>query len=208
MFIFRFSICFCSKSTDPTDFLSIISSVIGKSVKLRNGDGTAEVQITKRATHCALCPVAQGMHAMTPIYDTHGLKGQPIHAKAKHEGEGITWVHSLCAQVLGSNVGTNSTVFGCYDDGLHIGGDEIDKESDDDSDSIIDNGIDLDYKDAEGNILITSIIHHFVIDNDPRQSKRIIQFRRLQCHVCKLKDKKSKRIPIQVRSFCIPCKSF
>ena len=204
-----FQICFCSKITDPNDFLSILSPAIGKSVKLRNGDSTVEVEITKRATHCVLCPVAQGMHAMTPFYDTHGPKGQPIPAKTKkNEGEGIAWVHSLCAQVLGDNIGTNGTVYGCYDDGLHIGGNELDAESDDDSHSTIDNGIDLDYKDAEGNILITSLLHHFVINREPDQSNRIIQFRRLTCHICKLKDKKSKRIPIQVRSFCISCKSF
>eukprot|EP00557_Chaetoceros_sp_GSL56_P006897 CAMPEP_0176498442 /NCGR_PEP_ID=MMETSP0200_2-20121128/12321_1 /TAXON_ID=947934 /ORGANISM="Chaetoceros sp., Strain GSL56" /LENGTH=902 /DNA_ID=CAMNT_0017896645 /DNA_START=142 /DNA_END=2847 /DNA_ORIENTATION=+ len=172
---------------------------VGKVVKLIKHDGEKKViRIKTRAMHCCLCPISTGMHAMTPLYDTYGPKGQPIPAKAKNEVEGILWVHTLCALVIGSSVGTLGMVYGCYEDGLHIGGEE---ESDYDEeveslDKIC--SFDLDYYKKDGEPLLLALLHHFVMENECAvQLKRMDEFRMLKCIFCKHADQKSRRIPMQ-----------
>lgn len=178
---------------------------VGKMIKLIKHDGEKkDIRITKRPVHCSLCPISSGMHAMTPLYDTYGPRGQPIPAKAKNEEEGILWVHSLCALVIGSSVGTMGMVYGCYEDGLHIGGEESDTDEEEDSvDKIC--SFDLDYYGKDGSPLLLALLHHFVMENECSvQLKRMEEFRMLKCIFCKHTDQKSKRIPIQVSLFvCI-----
>lgn len=173
---------------------------VGKVIKLIKHDGEKkEIRIKKRPVHCSLCPISSGMHAMTPLYDTYGPRGQPIPAKAKNEEEGILWVHSLCALVIGSSVGTMGMVYGCYEDGLHIGGEESDNEDDDENDSVDKIcSFDLDYYGKDGSPLLLALLHHFVMENECSvQLKRMEEFRELKCIFCKHIDQKSKRIPIQ-----------
>lgn len=170
---------------------------VGKTIKLVKQDGgIKDVRIQKRAVHCALCPISTGLHAMTPLYDTYGPKGQPIPAKSKNEEEGIMWVHSLCALVVGSSVGTNGMVYGCYEDGLHMGGEESESDEDESVEKIC--SFDLDYYGKDGSPLMLALLHHFVIEHEcPIQLKRMEEFRTLKCIFCKHTDQKSKRIPVQ-----------
>ena len=104
-------------------------------LKLKKKDGgIREVHIKSRAKRCALCPIFKGNHAMHPLFDKAGKTGQPIVAKKKHEDEGIVWVHTLCALVLNSNIGTNGLVYGCLPDGT-FGGDDDDDDDDDSNDN-------------------------------------------------------------------------
>ena len=80
---------------------------------LANGDssgkkssGDSEIMITQstRPRHCVLCnhnpPNDTAVHAMHPIYDTHGPNARQKAFKDKDGKLQLAWAHSLCAFVL------------------------------------------------------------------------------------------------------------
>jgi hypothetical protein len=108
-----------------SEFECFACQSVGKTVKVRERDNFTrkllEVTQHKRPTECSLCSVSDGIHAMHPLYDTHGLKGRQIYLP---QGEGkerrLAWVHTLCGLLAGKHIG----VYGCADDGFYSSEDQ------------------------------------------------------------------------------------
>ena len=165
-----------------------------------------------RPTECVLCSVMDGIHAMHPLYDTHGKKGMPVMLPANSK-KGLkrrpAWIHTLCAMFVASNPFTKGCVYGCDIDGNYEC-DTDEEEEDEDEDEEDDDGgdgyddtkskKDTNYDD-ESELMAT---HHFVIagkdkGKETAWTRRITECRSLKCAFCGLSDKNnnSLRIPIQ-----------
>jgi hypothetical protein len=95
-----------------------------------------------RPVECVLCSVKSGMHAMHPLYDTHGPEGRQLVLPARGVGfkrkeKRLAWVHSLCAQFICSFASTGGCVYGCFDDGAFEGDDEEDSEDEDSGKTVV-----------------------------------------------------------------------
>jgi len=195
----------------PSCSNEMIFTGIGQVIRLEKAEGDIrQITIKTRPKHCALCPISTGLHAMHPLFDKHGPHGQPIAAKGKNDEEGILWVHTLCALVTNSDQGTRGLIYGCveggnYDDDDDDDDDDESSESSKDTDSKNDdknvNGLDLAYRGEGTDILLVPAPNHFVMTYDNRALlRRLADFRELKCEVCKHVDKRSRRLPLQVKS--------
>lgn len=97
-------------------------SILGASSSIKE-----QIRVQERPTECALCDVHDGIHAMHPLFDTHGPEGRQlvVSSKGGNADRKLAWVHTLCANFICSKTG--GSVYGCYgDDGRYQ--DEGDEE--------------------------------------------------------------------------------
>ena len=102
------------------DFVCKACAAIGTNVEVNKPSilGTSssskeQVRVQERPTECVLCDVHDGIHAMHPLFDTHGPEGRQLVFDRK-----LAWVHTLCANFICSKTG--GSVYGCYgDDGRY-----------------------------------------------------------------------------------------
>jgi len=90
-------------------------SILGKSSSTKE-----TIRVQERPTECVLCNVHDGIHAMHPLFDTHGPKGRQlvISSQGGDSNRKLAWVHTLCANFICSKTG--GSVYGCYgDDGRY-----------------------------------------------------------------------------------------
>lgn len=113
-------------------------AAVGTTVPVRTQKGPNSVlSLTqvKRPTECAFCSVSDGIHAMHPVYDTHGRTGRQ-HVLPADEKKGIpqrlAWAHSLCAFIICQKGGL---VFACDRKGRYVDENGEWYQSDDESDS-------------------------------------------------------------------------
>ena len=83
-----------------------------------------------RPVECVLCNIKTGIHAMHPLFDTHGPEGRQLVLSASGAGfkrteQRLAWVHSLCAQFIGCYSGTMGCVYGIYDGGKFEGDGQV-----------------------------------------------------------------------------------
>ena len=68
----------------------------------------------ERPLECALCSVADGVHAMHALYHDHGPDGrQVILPPYRKIPLRLAWVHTLCALSVCTHRGTTGSVYGC-----------------------------------------------------------------------------------------------
>ena len=102
------------------DFICFACKAIGTTVKVRERDSFTrqllEVTQSTRPMECCLCSIDDGIHAMHPLYDCHGIKGRHIYLPAcEGKPRRLAWVHTLCALLAGKHFG----VYGCAEDGFY-----------------------------------------------------------------------------------------
>ncbi len=182
--------------------MSIFIIVVNQCIDLKSARGnTMTLPITHRPQKCALCSISDGNHAMHPLYDKHGKKGQPIPTtNSKTRGTEIRMVHTLCAHVINKNEYSRNLVYGCDVEGSYT----FSKSRDEDYKA----PLDMSYQDDSGDSLM-ALVNHFVIVYDDKSlpqkdyvhcKKQLTykqEFQKLCCTVCK-KENKSRQIPIQV----------
>jgi hypothetical protein len=98
------------------DFVCHACDAVGKEFEVAARDSHGQhVRIcqVERPTHCALCSVEDGVHAMHPLYDTHGPCGRQI---LRSNPDRLAWVHTLCASVVATKFGY---IYGCCRDGTY-----------------------------------------------------------------------------------------
>ena len=174
----------------------------------------------KRPTECILCSHDDGsIHAMHPIWDTHGEDGrQLVLPKTRYGEKRLAWAHTLCASFICSNKETAGCVYGLdsnYE--YHTGDDEEDSEKDDSDEEDVsgdDSGGEQDGSgNSEHNVDSVSDTKSTTDDEDVNLSgvsayaiaaepfddyvAIINQYRKLKCIFCGNDDKKSLRIPVQ-----------
>ena len=228
-----------TKCKDP-DFVCHACNAVGKEVEVnvpskiggcgnKMGDKRELIKQTERPTECLLCSHDKGTHAMHPLLDTHGKEGRQLvwNGRGKNgKKRRLAWVHTLCANVIGSNPRSISQVYGCDKDGdfydfeeqeVSCGDEEVEFGSDDDDekkksdmgsnpkDEIVQgsghNGKNEENVSGDDSSSSTSVVNeptcYYTINTEPGHAKNINDQRReLTCFVCKKKDKEY-RIPIQ-----------
>ena len=192
---------------------------------LINSSTTKTITIpNKRPSHCALCSVTTGMHAMHMLYDTHGKFGRPLILPAsaattnkEAKQERVAWVHTLCASFIGKFYQSRECVYGCQKNGKY--GEDDDDDDDDDDNDDDDDDSDMDTAESEsesGNckmpILNQDIIlpselkaktHHYVIAGKEEDKATVwtrttyLLRKGIKCSFCFKIDTKSLRIPLQ-----------
>jgi hypothetical protein len=99
------------------DFVCHACDAVGKEfeVAARDSHTGQHVRVcqVERPTHCALCSVDDGVHAMHPLYDTHGPCGRQI---LRSNPDRLAWVHTLCASAIATKFGY---IYGCCRDGTY-----------------------------------------------------------------------------------------
>jgi hypothetical protein len=173
---------------------------IGQTVSaIRQSNGHIEdVTITERPVLCAFCNVHSGIHAMHPLYNTHGSKGLPI-VSGKSQEEGIQWVHTLCAFALGEHSQTQSLVYFCDDNG-NFDGNENDDDSVSSSEEEEQRRSHLDFTYEKGDYtLVSATTHRCLLNNETPETIGLLkQFQHLKCLVCNKNSHHSNMIPVQV----------
>lgn len=86
-----------------------------------------------RPMECVLCSVKSGIHAMHPLFDMPGPDGRQLALPASGTGfkkkeKRLAFVHSLCAQFINSNSGTQGCVYGLYEGGKFEEDDEEEEQ--------------------------------------------------------------------------------
>lgn len=131
-------VCHACQSVE-TNIEVNVPSQVGGTDTVKVGKRHCFMKQEKRPTECVLCSHDTGLHAMHPLYDTHGKYGRQLvlHSGGhgdKRKEERLAWVHTLCASVICSNPKTAGCVYGCFEDGSYEDA-TVETESDDDDDS-------------------------------------------------------------------------
>lgn len=218
-----------TKSKNP-DFVCHACNAVGKEVEVnvpskiggcgnKMGDKRELMKQTERPTECLLCSHDKGIHAMHPLLDTHGKEGRQLvwNGRGKNGKKRLAWIHTLCANVIGSNPRSVSQVYGCDKDGdfydfeeqemscdeeLEFGGDEKSVVASNSKDEVQASGHNGENEEnVSGDDSSTSVVNeptcYYTINTEPGHAKNINDQRRgLTCFVCKKKDKEY-CIPIQ-----------
>lgn len=185
---------------------SMFSRAVGRTyqaVDTHKSSHFYEIEQKERPVECALCSVKDGIHAMYPLFDYHGMGGRQICVTEKTKSKGgssdkkkLVWAHALCAFYLASM----GFMYSCYKDGDYIGM----EDEEDDSDPRPPNPelkVTSEFKRIYGD----SSMHHFRYymtppnDDLDQWTKAVVENKRgLKCVECGLiDDKKSMRIPVQ-----------
>eukprot|EP00592_Proboscia_alata_P016723 CAMPEP_0194393774 /NCGR_PEP_ID=MMETSP0174-20130528/123483_1 /TAXON_ID=216777 /ORGANISM="Proboscia alata, Strain PI-D3" /LENGTH=774 /DNA_ID=CAMNT_0039189493 /DNA_START=435 /DNA_END=2759 /DNA_ORIENTATION=- len=171
----------------------------------------------KRPTKCELCHVNFGIHAMHPLYDIEGPEGRQV-VENLNGIKNLAWVHTLCANYIGSYCQTRGCVYLCDENG-NYGDDFYDTSkksfSQDENETCVSDNSEkvAGQKKSEGKRKKTaqrddqdrkkdgqfSTGHHYVISREDPWKKRISDFRALKCLYCGKRDKT--KIPVQ----CVCC---
>jgi len=175
-------------STKNSDFVCKACAVIGCNVEvnkpsiLGTSSSTKEtIRVQERPKECVLCNVYDGIHAMHPLFDTHGPAGrQLVISSAGVNDRKLAWVHTLCANFICSKTG--GSVYGCYgEDGRY----------EDDSDE--------EYCDEENEVRFYAMATK-ENGKETAWSRIITDYRKsILCSICGKRDNSgdSLRIPIQ-----------
>jgi hypothetical protein len=187
-------------------------AAVGKAISVKGIHAPERSMVqASRPSDCALCPVQGGVHAMSPLYDTHGPEGRQRLLSADPSRDLPArpgWVHSLCA--LGIAAMTGGSVFGCLADGSW-GEEEIAEEdmegggsrpqSKEGGKSPKRGGGDIEAEDEDDNV---GELHHFVISEkrygkeDDDYSRVISRHRKeLKCFLCGNHGCPPTHVPVQ-----------
>ena len=218
-----------TKCKNP-DFVCHACNAVGKEVEVnvpskiggcgnKTGHKRELMKQIYRPTECLLCSHDKGIHAMHPLLDTHGKEGRQLvwNGRGKNGKKRLAWVHTLCANVIGSNPRSVSQVYGCdkngdfydfeeqemsCDEEVEFGSDEKSVVASNSKDEVQASGQNGNNEEnVSGDDSSTSVVNeptcYYTINTDPGHTKNINDQRRgLTCFVCKKKDKEY-RIPIQ-----------
>lgn len=152
-------------------------SILGTSSRSKE-----QIRVQERPTECVLCDFHDGIHAMHPLFDTHGPEGRQlvISSKGGNVKRKLAWVHTLCANFICRKTG--GSVYGCYgDDGRY----------EDDSDE--------EYTNEENEVRFYAMATK-ENGKETAWSKIITDYRKnIKCSICGKKDNpgSSLRIPLQ-----------
>ena len=111
---------------------------VGTKVKVREKDPFTHkrrvVSQPSRPTKCCLCSIHDGVHAMHPVFDSHGTRGRQILLPPDEEtGERkLAWCHTLCALTINSVGPTKGCFYACTSRGFYIS-DDLEHISDSES---------------------------------------------------------------------------
>lgn len=176
-------------STKNSNFVCKACAVIGSKVEVnepsllgRASSTKGKIRVQQRPTECVLCNVHNGIHAMHPLFDTHGPDGrQLVITSAGVNDRKLAWVHTLCANFICSTTG--GSVYGCYgDDGRY----------EDDSDE--------EYSDEGNEVRFYAMATKDLNGKETAWSKIISDYRKsILCSICGKRDNSVNclRIPLQ-----------
>jgi len=151
-------------------------SILGRSSSTKE-----TIKVQERPTECVLCNVHDGIHAMHPLFDTHGPEGrQLVISEGGNADRKLAWVHTLCANFICSKTG--GSVYGCYgDDGRY----------EDDSDE--------EYTDEENEVRFYAIATK-ENGKETAWSKIIAEYRKtIKCTICGKRDNSGNSLGIALQ---------
>lgn len=174
-------------TTKNSDFVCKACAVIGSKVEINKpsilgvSSSTKErIRVQERPTECVLCGVQDGIHAMHPLFDTHGPEGRQLLISPRGNNRKLAWVHTLCANFICTKTG--GSVYGCYgNDGRY----------EDDSDE--------EYSDEENEVRFY-VMATKENGKETDWSKIIADYRKsIKCQICGQRDNSgdSLRVPLQ-----------
>ena len=193
---------------------------VGREFRIsRPRDALKTMEQGERPSECVLCSIKTGVHAMHPLYDTHGPRGvQRVLPANKMRGvpRRLAWVHTLCASYLCVHQGS---VFGCFEDGSFEKGDDTEEGEEEDEEDEED-GYGVEDEDAFGAKVVASpssevavpetenTTHHYVIITEKNATGKVwmnvavntkLLRKMVRCEICKHKDDRmgAIRIPVQ-----------
>lgn len=168
----------------------------------------------QRPTECVLCSHKTGIHAMHPLYDTHGKEGRQLVLPGKGDGEGRlekrpAWVHTLCAAFICSHPKTAGCVYGCFKDGSYdgVGNDEASLQSEFSFECNDEDGsgklgcMEAEESDSDDGVTVQQVHHYAIASKDDGEETvwtRAIKAhcKELKCFLCG-KGNGKYRIPVQ-----------
>jgi hypothetical protein len=184
---------------------------VGKTVTIKDKfNESKKIVIKNRPKQCALCSIGSEIHAMHPLYNKHGIDGQPV----VKDGT-IVWVHTLCALFIAGYELTRGIVYGCTINGEYQSDSDLEADENDESDNSNKNNGQVTNVDHRNNFsffqtyhndkeALVGAPHHFVITyrGDGAENNAISMLKdireNLRCSICNNPDQRSKRISVQV----------
>lgn len=127
-----------SSTTKNSNFVCKACNSVGSQVEVnrpsvlgRTSRTKETIRIDERPTGCVLCDVQDGIHALHPLFDTHGKEARQLAISTEGGGKKLAWVHTLCANFICTQTG--GSVYACYgNDGRYE--DDSDEEYSDEED--------------------------------------------------------------------------
>lgn len=111
---------------------------VGTKVKVREKDPFTNKRRVfpqpRRPTECCLCSIQDGVHAMHPVFDSHGTRGRQILLPPDDEtgARKLAWCHTLCALTINSVRPTKGCFYACTSRGFYSS-DDLEHISDSES---------------------------------------------------------------------------
>lgn len=108
-----------SSTTKNSNFVCKACNSVGSQVEVnkpsvlgRTSRTKETIRIDERPTGCVLCDVHDGIHALHPLYDTHGPEARQLVISSEGGGKKLAWVHTLCANFICTQTG--GSVYAAY----------------------------------------------------------------------------------------------